>query len=209
MGYEKIDTLYNRNPNTFKVNQDEIRREEFKSIDSWLVTEKLDGSCTCILLQEGYVKYEGHKEKSIIQPNILKYLNSNLDPDTVASAFKAGTRVTLYGEAYGKGVQKVGELYRPDVSFRLFDVQIEGEWLPFYGELSITSIANKLGIKTVPVIKENCSLDQARAEVLGTSLVAQEEGLGCAREGIVAKTEPPVLDTEGNRVVWKLKYKDL
>lgn len=213
MGYPKIDTLYNRNPNTFKVIEEDFRREEFTLINKWFVTEKIDGTNVCVHLHDGYVTYEGHHDKSQMQPNVLKFMHSVLDPDVVADAFEYGSNIRIYGEAYGKGVQKMGENYRKDISFRIFDVSsFRGNrevFFPWYGKESVTQVASSLRLKTVPVIGSGLSLEEAVSRVRSFSIVAEEENMFPAQaEGIVARTEPGLLDSSGNRVVWKLKLKD-
>ena len=41
--YPKIETLFERDKDTFKVT-DKIRLPEFEMIDNWLITEKIDGT---------------------------------------------------------------------------------------------------------------------------------------------------------------------
>ncbi len=40
--YPKIETLYNRDKETFKVIESEYRRDEFYAVERWVVTEKIN-----------------------------------------------------------------------------------------------------------------------------------------------------------------------
>lgn len=44
MMYPKIETLYERYPDTHKVIKGQLKRPEFGLVNSWLVTEKIDGT---------------------------------------------------------------------------------------------------------------------------------------------------------------------
>ncbi len=116
--------------------------------------------------------------------------------------------ITLYGEAYGAGIQKGGNYRRDgDISFRLFDVLVGESWL---GWDSVVSIANDLGIKTVPVMAEALGPNIITRIVADgfKSLVAEEEGTPRLAEGMVARTDPYLFDGNGRRVVWKIKTRD-
>ena len=49
--YPKIDTLFDRDPKTFKVDVTRIRRPEFEIPQRWLVTEKVDGTNVRVSLE--------------------------------------------------------------------------------------------------------------------------------------------------------------
>ena len=49
--YPKIDTLFERDPKTFKVDVTRIRRPEFEIPQRWLVTEKVDGTNVRVSLE--------------------------------------------------------------------------------------------------------------------------------------------------------------
>ena len=49
--YPKIDTLFERDPKTFKVDVGRVRRPEFEIPQRWLVTEKVDGTNVRVSLE--------------------------------------------------------------------------------------------------------------------------------------------------------------
>lgn len=133
--------------------------------------------------------------------------------------------ITLYGEGYGARIQKGGGNYRPDsVSFRLFDVVVESiplkptaslpiahHWLEWK---NVCAIAEKLGIKTVPVMACAAELPEITRNVRDgrASQVAKDDRddqfLVVPAEGIVARTDPYLYDSRGRPVRFKLKAKD-
>ena len=120
-------------------------------------------------------------------------------------AFDEGASAILFGEGYGPKIQK-GGIYREDVSFRLFDVRV-GEWWLNWAD--VEDVADKLGIKTVPVLFRNLLLDDAVALVKSNSVLAfQEAENEIPQEGVVARTDPLLMTRGGDRLMWKLKIKD-
>ena len=121
--------------------------------------------------------------------------------------------ITLYGEGYGGGIQKGGGQYTSKTkggaaSFRLFDVFIGETWL---GWENVGDIASKLGTKTVPLLGTHFVIDELVEMVREgfASSVAYEEGAERhPAEGIMAFTSPPLFNSRGKRLMWKLKHKD-
>ena len=112
------------------------------------------------------------------------------------------TQVTLYGEGYGAKIQKGGGNYIPDgVSFVLFDVLINGIWLE---RKSVEDIAEKFGIKVVPIIGHG-TLDEA---IEKTKKGFKSQWGDFTAEGIVARPTVEVLTRRGERLITKVKYKD-
>jgi len=160
----------------------------------------------------------GEGRLPIINPNDLK-----ADGGTLPCPNVVPYPITLYGEAYGAGIQGGGGDYRQDgdVSFRLFDVLVgEEHWLTWE---NVVDVAKVVGIKTVPLVDvidygspANCVrspvnvkdniVEYVRESFL--SIVANEEGTPRLAEGIVARTDPYLFDNNGRRVVFKTKTKD-
>ena len=238
MQYPKIETLYARDPDTFKVLEGQLCQPEFGLINQWLVTEKIDGtnirvqltsSCqgdcsdcgsTGACTVEPRVLLRGRTDNAQMPVFLLKELQRLFPGGKVVAAFDPGTEVILFGEGYGAKIQKGGGDYREGVSFRLFDVVVLGRdnnpwWLDWE---NVSDIAKKLEIETVPVLSEGATLATAASLVTRPSNVALNEkiipgklALNSARsqEGIVARTNPPLFDKRGHRLVWKLKENDL
>ncbi len=220
MYYPKIETLYNRDLKTHKVTA-QVRLPEFYMIDRWLVTEKIDGTNVRIEINsdttvEGIrrrVSYHGRTDRAQMPTTLVNWLHEHIPAAKVLDTFDDNTKVTIFGEGYGAGIQKGGN-YRSDISFRLFDVVVDdGDWRWWLSWDNIADIAKKLEVSTVPVLAVNVPISIATTYVQGRSEVSMTEHSTKhqtlhQREGIVVRTEPVLLQRNGQRVIWKLKGKD-
>lgn len=180
MNYPKIDTLFDRDEKTFKVDVTKFRRPEFEQITEWEASEKADGAnikvayevfYECYIGQMGLgtmteakgreVNFYGRKEgTSDIPKHLLKYLKETFTLEKFEAAFPKITgdeTVYVYGEGYGEKIQKAGKHYTESgVKFRVFDVYIEdfeakmGGW--WLESENIKDVAKKLGVETVPIL---------------------------------------------------------
>lgn len=213
-----------------------LRLPEFALINTWSATEKVDGTSMRVRfsidgdMRLGYAFISGRTDKADISDRVAQAMVRALDLrdlehgvgvlSDVALARFAQTfelpredgstfDMSLYGEAYGPGVQSGGR-YRHDVNFRAFDIRIGHWWL---NQGTFDDITMKLGIQTVPRVLENVALwnivqyvfDQPR------SAVADLDGGDSTliMEGVVARTEPLLLRRDGGRVMFKLKSEDI
>lgn len=231
--YPKTENLYVRDEvrHCIPANPAEraLRRAEFAIPQRWLLTEKIDGTNIrvqfCIadgsLSRNTFVAFGGRTDAAQLPPFLLKHLQETVTVEKMVACFDLNTCGILFGEGYGPRIQKGGGNYRPDVSFRLFDVVVFGPSVtqnPFDGRVgwldwsNVEDIASKLGISTVPVLSRTATLSDAIQAVEENffSRVAAHENNGCAylAEGVVARTDPLLFDRRGHRLVWKLKHRD-
>lgn len=144
------------------------------------------------------------------QPKILSEL---AEPFPYACDCVEPYPITLYGEGYGGGIQKGGGQYTSKTkggaaSFRLFDVFIGETWLD---RENVEDIAGKLGIETAPLLGTTWEIDSIVHLVRSgfRSEVAEKEGeSGHPAEGIMAFTSPPLFNSRGKRLMFKLKTRD-
>ena len=222
--YPKTETLYNRNPNDMKhVILGDYRREEFRIVSRWLVTEKVDGTNIRVGYNTvtGEVRFGGRTDNAQTPTFLLDHLQRTFTSELLSTTFGPGVEgdlggelagdgepdVVLFGEGYGPKIQKGGGRYRDDVSFALFDVRVGRWWLEWQ---NVEDVALKLGIETVPVLGRDVSLGSAVAMVDRKSVIAREHGdPEYVQEGVVARTDPWLFDRRGKRVMWKLKARDL
>jgi hypothetical protein len=135
----------------------------------------------------------------------------------------------LFGEGYGPGIQKNGGRYATSKSFRAFDLatfKTTYEPAGFVGGMSGTgtlhpvttgplwrswydmeTVARGLSIETVPVVSRRMDMSGVVEYVRGNhdSLIAHVR----EQEGVVARTDPYLYDSRHDRVMFKLKGKDL
>lgn len=210
MEYPKIETLYVRDANTFRVT-DELRLPEFGLINRWLVTEKIDGTNIRIFFEAGVgIAFGGRTDAAQMPTFLLSHLQETFTTERIATAFEPGTSGILFGEGYGAKIQKRGGNYRPSAGFRLIDVYVKGDergwWLNWD---SVEDIACKLDIGTVPVLMRSGTLQEAVSILRMHSQVAATEAQNeIEQEGIVARTDPLLFIRDGRRLMWKLKVKD-
>ena len=131
-----------------------------------------------------------------------KWVDEKGEPDTS----RIPTMYTIYGEGYGKGIQKVGGRYIKDGSgFIVFDVKVNNTWLM---PEAVKEIAGKLGAPYVPeygpmTINEAIRICQNED---WKSQISEDKTLPI--EGIVLKTPWGLLDRMGRRIICKVKVCD-
>lgn len=215
MKYPKIETLYERDKKTFKVIPEQIRRPEFGLVNHWIMTEKIDGMNVRVeLYPDGQIMGFGRTDKAQLPEELKSYLTRTFNCDIMYSVFHMDEHglypeVTLYGEGYGPKIQK-GGYYRNNQAFRLFDVKIGRWWQNFE---SVREFAKAFKVETVPYIGElhglPSSLDSLKRIIPWSYVSVQDAGKeGVEAEGIVARTEPLLFTRSGDRLMWKLKFRD-
>jgi len=217
MEYPKIQTLFERNED-FSIDPTRLRRPVFGTISEWDVTEKVDGTnIRVIFTPEGFpgenftdarpatVQFRGRTDAAILPKDLYQTLQDLFSVELLASQFQ--TPVVLYGEGYGAGIQKVGRLYRPDKSFILFDVLIDGQW--WLNTEKVREVASQLGCDVVPYLGR-MSLDAIIGMVRrdGWSDLVTGTAPLCPREGVVARPIDTLFDSRHERVILKLKTSD-
>lgn len=203
--YHKIQNVYNRDPKTNHKTliEEEWSMPEFEYLanNQWLLTEKVDGTNIRVHWYEDHITFSGKTNDAEIPKPLLERLKEIFTLDKLNETF-GGKAVTLYGEGYGKKIQKTGHLYLPDsVDFILFDVLIGGIFLE---RNNVEDIASKLALKTVPVVAK-CSLFDA----IDLTKKGFPSFLGDLRaEGVVCKPLKELQTRNGKRIITKIKTCD-
>ncbi len=204
--YHKIETLFERDPATFVVDETQLKASVLGTIREWDVTEKIDGTNIRVMLSEtGEVSFGGRTAAAQIPADLVQYLIRTFQEDMLKAVLWLNpdepVSAILYGEGYGPGIQKGGS-YRPDKAFILYDVLIGDQW--WLNREAVDEIAGKLGIDTVPYLGR-MTLEQIVESVrrpfpskLGTAIA----------EGIVARPIETLFDRRMKRIIIKLKTKD-
>jgi ATP-dependent RNA circularization protein (DNA/RNA ligase family) len=206
MKYPKINTIWNRNEkDKFKIIEGDYCKEEFNAINRWMITEKIDGTNIRVYFNpiEKAVYFKGRTDVANIPSFLLDSLNAMFNTEKLLKVFPEGKEIILYGEGFGHKIQSVGDKYRKDNSFILFDVWVDGWWLQMD---NVVDIASKLEIESVPILGV-MTTDHA-IEYLkegNESLISDKE---LVAEGIVARSYPLMLFRNGDPIMWKLKVRD-
>ena len=206
--YDKIETIFARDMEGSKkliMGQFRDPTIEFLSMVEWVWTEKIDGTNIRVYWDGHTVTFGGRTDNAAIPASLVTKLNELFGGETNAQIFEqmfGEKEVILFGEGYGKKIQKVGSSYIPnDVGFILFDVLIgenyqEREWV------EQTAIA--FDIPVVPIINTG-NLFEA-VEFVRThphSLIGD-----CPMEGVVCRPKQELRDRRGNRIIVKIKWED-
>jgi len=200
--YPKIQTVWKRDERG-KIIEGQYSTPEFEYLADcpWEWTEKVDGTNIRVYWPGvGAPQFGGRTDNAQLPTPLLNHLSTTFTTELMESVFGRAT-VTLFGEGYGAGIQKVGHKYRSDQGFILFDVLIDPWWLR---RPDVQDVAHKLGIPMVPLLgkatlREMC--DRAAAGM--DSLLGDLCG-----EGIVARTPVGLLDRDGTPIMVKIKAKD-
>jgi len=208
--YPKIETLYERDKETFKVT-DVFKLPEFGLIDPkrWIFTEKIDGMNMRISPLVAGLDVRGRGDNAQIPDDLTKYIyeklgNLSLWKDTFKfeELPQEETDITLFGEGFGAGIQKGGG-YSKEKKFILFDVKVGDWWLEWD---DVEDVGDKMDIPCAPAVfvKDRWEMEEAvRAGI--DSII---DGASHKSEGVVARTNPTLFTRYGTRLMWKLKTKD-
>lgn len=193
----------------------------------WEATEKVDGECTSIHLipnivgatldvngvEFGYdyvVEVHGKTDNANMRPDEVKLLQEIGDVEKLIEVFtyddkKPEVECIIFGETYGKGMQKPGGRYCKDhLKFICFDIKIGDVWLK---RDAVEDICKKLGIDVVPYLGE-MTLDEAIAKVKAGFLSQVSEDPTLEAEGVVLRAPLGLLDRMGRRIITKVKTAD-
>jgi len=203
--YQKIRTLFERNPNNLKeVIEGKFALPEFEYLQNnkWVGTEKIDGTNIRIIL-DGNIQFRGKTDKADIPPFLLEYLQNKFTLEKTSSIF-FNESVCIYGEGYGVKIQKGGNYLADSNGFILFDIKI-GEI--FLQRDSLEIIADDIGVPIVPIIHTGTLSEMVEIVKNGFKSVIAEDKNYLA-EGLVLKPAVVMLNREGERIISKLKSKD-
>lgn len=202
--YNKINSIFKRDlKGNFIMNDWADPAFEYLKDNMWVYTEKVDGTNVRVGWDKDTKKVSlgGRTDSAQMPVFLIERLNELFTIDKFLSLY-ADCSMVLYGEGYGAKIQKGGGNYKADgQDFVLFDVLIADFWLE---RQNVGDIANKLGLKTVPIIGEG-TIDKA--------MKACQQGFNSewgafTAEGIVLRPKTELLTRRGDRIITKIKNKD-
>lgn len=213
--YHKIPSIWKRSEERpHPVLHGEFNRPEFAYLYDalWVFTEKIDGTNIRVMWDGHEVTFGGRTDRAQIPAPLVNRLNELFGGDAGEQIFEQNfgdAPVTLFGEGYGKGIQKGGGDYLPDgVDFILFDVQV-GDWL--LKREDVERVAGYFDIKVVPVYSTTTLRimheDMKVKITKGVGFLSHiKDG---EAEGVVGTPLVPLYNRKGERVIVKLKVSDL
>lgn len=205
--YPKILTLYRRDPDRRKqVVWGEFADPlfEYLAANPWTFTEKVDGTNIRVSISpDGKITYGGKTDEAQISAILIDRLRERFEPqmDLIREKFPAGA--VLYGEGHGGTIQG-GKVYGPNQDLILFDVMIDGWWLE---RTNVEEVAETLGLPVVPIVGSGTLYDMGDMIQSGvTSRLTINPGKA---EGLIGKPAVELRTRAGERVMTKLKHKDI
>ena len=204
--YGKIETVYERDiDGSKKLIEGKFRNKsvEYLANNEWVFTEKIDGTNIRVYWDGYKITFGGRTERASIPSHLVNKLTElflNNETEELFEQKFGKTEVMLFGEGYGVKIQN-GGAYRPDVSFILFDVMINGNYQP---RESVEDIAKCFNIEVVPVILRGTITEGV--EFVKTK---PQSTIGVAKmEGLVGRPAVELQDRCGNRLIVKIKARD-
>lgn len=154
--------------------------------DTWSITEKLDGSsCTFYLDAAGefHVCSRNLDLKEDATNSFWEVARKFKIEDTMRRNFMLG--MAIQGEMIGEGIQ--GNQYKVKLDFFVYDM-FNTNTRQYILPVQLKSACEKIGLKHVPILNENASIDDQTIE----SLLQYAEGKSMLnasnREGVVLKS---------------------
>ncbi len=225
--YPSIESVWTRDKETSLLIPGAVRKNVWKNVGLWYLTEKVDGKNIRIILghdgEKETVEVRGRGDGNLPQ-DLVQNILADIAPRELhyhlGITAERPVTMTLYGEGYGPGIQKVGKLYRDDKAFILFDIRQGNAGRGFWWDFSeVIVLARKTGLDMVPIVGTLNTVNQVPRtaeemdELIGHSRVANEwstrEGDEVEMEGFVARPLFEMQDAHGNRIMFKLTYRDL
>ena len=201
--YQKIQSIFKRDERTHKfiIGEYSLPEFEYLAYNYWIGTEKVDGTNVRINWDGGKIEFGGRTDNAQMPLSLLQRLEQ-LFPIEKFKTLYPETPMTLYGEGYGAGIQKGGGNYIPTgVDFILIDVLVDEWWLK---REDIEDVANKLGIKVVPVVYGGKLISAIQPVKQGLKSTFGD----FMAEGMVLKPAIELKTRSGDRIITKLKTKD-
>jgi len=207
--YHKIETLWNRDKETFSVIEGEFRIPEFGLVrpEAWIFQEKIDGTNIRVGWNGSEVEIGGKTNNAQLPGDLLANLIREFTPTKMAAQFPEASLVApviLCGEGYGPGIQKGGGAYRADKGFILFDVRVGDWWLEWS---NVQAVASGLGCAVVPLYENSLGaiINALKGDHIYSACATDKDRKA---EGVVMRTEPTLYSSRGHRIMAKLKVSD-
>lgn len=216
--YHKIQSIFKRDPETkfktFLMGEYSVPEFEYLADNEWVFTEKVDGTNIRVMWDGANVTFAGKTDEASIPGFLLSELEQTFSTTPARAKFrerfgfvkksivKERGGICMYGEGYGKKIQKVGAQYIADkTAFILSDVKVGHIWLE---RENVEDIAKFLGIPVVPIVGRG-----TLAEAIARVECGEPSRLGdLTMEGLVLRPVVELRDRMGQRVITKIKHKD-
>lgn len=218
--YPSIESLYTRDRETHKLNCGDVRNFAWSAVTYWQVTEKVDGTnVRVIVTPDGNITYMGRRSDQL--PKGMKDVLDGLFLDKVGEIVKhiptGATHLTFYGEGYGVGIKgsEAQKYVTEGKHFIAFDAYVQSEVGGYYlNGYELRLICDALGVMVAPLLRPlnlekliYPDWNEVRDVIAPyrNSVVSPT----APSEGIVCRPSVELRDSFGNRMIWKLAFRDV
>jgi len=210
--YQKIPTLYKRDPKTGKV-KEEYSAPLYKYLEGleWVFTEKIDGTNLRIYWDGYNLKFLGRTDDTNWAEAQIEYLNTTFNHEGFKGLIeeKFGSKpLVLFGELFGAvgncRIMDYGSHYNPNgYGVRFFDVKIAGKYLAY---TNARGFITDLGQEFVPeVFRGDLSEGKIQLLKLPSTSVGKPHLIV---EGFVAQPLMQIYNEKKERVIVKTRIED-
>lgn len=218
--YTKIQSIYKRDEKgNFIIGVFSCPEFDMLFNAKWKAYQKIDGTNISYYWNGHELRIDGKTENAQTDKEVMNMLKKKITAEMLSKAFppkydENGTEkpfnVIIYGEAYGKKIQKVGSRFLKDGhDFRIFDILIVDScgkkwWLETE---VVEEICNSLGVE-MPVSYGVMTLAEAEKMVIKgwEDPIAEDSTLPI--EGLVLRPVVQLFNKKGERVMVKVKTCD-
>lgn len=214
--YHKIITLWKRDPDnnyrTLIEGKWALPAFEALSKATWDWYEKVDGTNIRVIFDPtgptfgngGWVEFRGRTDKAQLYAPLVDRLRELFPVEFFGDNFdlerSGDAHITLYGEGFGRKIQKGGGNYgEPDLC--LFDIKIGDMWME---QAFVSELAEQAGLQRAPLVGQGN---------LWEAIYRVRAGFDSKwghfdAEGLIVRPGVELQDRLGNRVIGKIKVKD-
>ena len=205
--YPKIPGPFWRDPATNELTDQWSSPELEATADlDWVWTEKIDGTNIRVIWDGYRVTFGGRTARAQLPITLHAWLVAHFAGPEREQLFEqkfGSSPAVLYGEGYGAGIQKGGH-YRPDQSVVFYDVLVDDRW--WLRRDDVRDICEYFGLELIPGGWQSTLVD-AIALVRTGDLASYYPG--ATPEGLVGSTTAGLRGRGGQRLIVKLKPRDL
>lgn len=130
---------------------------------------------------------------------------SSLTKEGMYGVQMAEVPIYIYGEYFGNGVQKVGKRYSKNNDFAVFDICLQGWYIP---TAMRNDICQKLGLRQVPYLGMMSIVEAENYVRKGFPSHVEGADASLLEEGIVLRSPVNLKDSHSNRLIVKIKHCD-
>ena len=202
--YQKIETLY-KFDNELKGYREEFYNPivEYLKDCKWIGTEKIDGTNTRVLWNGYNFEFGGRTDKATLPKELLQILQNtfNYDMEILFEQKFGEKEVLLFMEGYAGKIQNGA--YKGQESIIGYDIMIDDIYL----DKNVSKrIFEELGIQFVPMTEfKNLQTCIDFVKTHEQSIIQPESKM----EGLVCFPLVRLYDHKGNRIIVKIKGRDL